>query len=250
MNVSQTSGSSAAWMLQRLFQTSEQTSTTTTAESATRQKLPGADSLKSNSGGASAPVMSSGTMSAMVSMQMEAPEASDIASNLIDALDTDGDGEVSAEEISAAFTSAGLDDSNVASALSEVDTDANGALNDDELTTAISSDMASHGPKGPPPGGPPPGGPPPGGGGGMSADETASSILDALDTDDDDTLSMDEILSALGQDEDSDGGLSTIFASLDGDGDGSINANELSAAIKQQMDAGYRAYARQASETV
>lgn len=249
MNVSQTSGSSAAWMLQRLFQTSEQTSTTTTAESAGRQKLPGNESLKSNSGGASAPMMSSGTMSAMVSMQMEGPEASDIASDLIDALDTDGDGEVSAEEISAAFASAGLDDSNVASALGEIDTDASGALSADELTTAISSDMEAQGPKGPPPGGPPPGGPP-SGGGGMSSEETASTILDAFDTDDDSELSMDEILAALGQDEDSDGGLSTIFASLDGDGDGSINANELSAAIKQQMDAGYRAYARQASETV
>lgn len=245
MNVSQTSGASAAWMLQRLFQSSEATSTTTTAESAGRQKMPGAEGHKSNSGGASAPMMSSGTMSAMVSMQMEAPSASDVASDLIDALDTDGDGEVSAEEISAAFSSAGLDDSNVASALSEIDTDANGALSADELTTAISSDMEARGPKGPPPGGPPPGG-----GGGMSADETASSILDAFDADDDDSLSMDEILSALGQDENSDGGLSTIFASLDGDGDGSINASELSAAIKQQMDAGYRAYARQASETV
>lgn len=249
MNVSQTSGSSAAWMLQRLFQTSEQTSTTTTAESAARQKLPGAESQKSNSGGSSTPVMSSGTMSAMVSMQMEAPEASDIASNLIDALDTDGDGEVSAEEISAAFTSAGLDDSNVASALGEIDTDANGALSADELTTAIASDMEAHGPKGPPPGGPPPGGPPPGGGGGMSADETASSILDAFDTDDDSSLSMDEILSALGQDADSDGGLSSIFGSLDSDGDGAINASELSAAIQTNMDADYRAYARQAYET-
>jgi len=238
-------------MLQRLFQTSEQTSTTSTAESAGRQKLPGNESLKSNSGGASAPVMSGGTMSAMVSMQMEGPEASDIASDLIDALDTDGDGEVSGEEISAAFASAGLDDSNVASALGEIDTDASGALSADELTTAISSDMEAQGPKGPPPGGPPPGGPPPGGGGGgMSSDETASTILDAFDTDDDDELSMNEILAALGQDEDSDGGLSTIFASLDGDEDGGINANELSAAIKQQMDAGYRAYARQASETV
>ena len=245
MNVSQTSGASAAWMLQRLFQSSEATSTTTTAESAGRQKMPGAEGHKSNSGGASAPMMSNGTMSAMVSMQTEAPSASDVASDLIDALDTDGDGEVSAEEISAAFSSAGLDDSNVASALSEIDTDANGALSADELTTAISSDMEAHGPKGPSSGGPPPGG-----GGGMSADETASSILDAFDTDDDDSLSMDEILSALGQDEDSYGGLSTIFASLDGDGNGSIDDSELSAAIKQQMDAGYRAYARQASETV
>lgn len=249
MNVSQTSGSSAAWMLQRLFQNSEAPSTTTTAESAGRQKMPGAEGHKSNSGGASAPMMSSGTMSAMVSMQMEAPAASDVASDLIDALDTDGDGEVSAEEIAAAFSSAGLDDSGVSDALGEIDTDANGALSADELATAISSDMDAHGPKGPPPGGPPPDGPPPGGGG-MSADETASSILDAFDTDEDSGLSIDEILSALGQEEDEDGSLSSIFSSIDGDGDGNINAAELSAALQQDMDAGYRAYARQASEQI
>ena len=252
MNVSQTSGSSAACMLQRLFQNSETTSTTTTAESTGRQKMPGAEGPKSNSGGASAPMMSSGTMSAMVSMQMEAPAASDVASDLIDALDTDGDGEVSAAEIAAAFSSAGLDDSGVTDALGEIDTDANGALSADELTTAIASDMEAHGAKGPPPGSPPPGGPPPGGGpgGGMSADEAASSILDELDTDEDSGLSIDEILSALGQDEDEDGSISSIFSSLDSDGDGSINAAELSAAIQQDMDAGYRAYARQASEQI
>jgi len=246
MNVSQTSGSSAAWMLQRLFQSSEANSTTTTAESAGRQRMPGAESPKSNSGGASAPMMSSGTMSAMVSMQMEAPEASDIASDLIDALDTNGDGEVSAEEIAAAFSSAGLDDSGVSDALGAIDTDANGALSTDELTTAIASDMEARGPKGPPPGGPPRGGPPPGSG--MSADEAASSILDELDTDENSGLSIDEILSALGQDEDEDGSISSIFSSLDSDGDGNINAAELSAAIQRDMDAGYRAYARQASE--
>jgi Ca2+-binding EF-hand superfamily protein len=185
-------------------------------------------------------------MSAMVSMQMEAPEASDIASDLIDALDTNGDGEVSAEEIAAAFSSAGLDDSGVSDALGAIDTDANGALSADELTTAIASDMEARGPKGPPPGGPPPGGPPPGSG--MSADEAASSILDELDTDENSGLSIDEILSALGQDEDEDGSISSIFSSLDSDGDGNINAAELSAAIQRDMDAGYRAYARQASE--
>lgn len=240
MNVSQTSGSSAAWMLQRLFQNSEATSTTTTAESTGRQKMPGAEGPKSNSGGTSAPMMSSGTMSAMVSMQMEAPAASDIASDRIDALDTDGDGEVSAEKIAAAFSSAGLDDSGVSDALGAIDTDANGALSADELTTTIASDMEAHGAKGPPPGGPPPGG-------GMSADEAASSILDELDTDANSGLSIDEILSALGQDEDEDGSISSIFSSLDSDGDGNINAAELSAAIQQDMDAGYRAYARQAS---
>jgi Ca2+-binding EF-hand superfamily protein len=181
-------------------------------------------------------------MSAVVSMQMEeAPSTSDIASSLIDGLDTDGDGEVSAEEVAAAFSTAGLDTSGVEDAIGQIDTDANGALSADELTTAISSDMEAHRPNGPPPGGPPPGGKPP------SADEAASSILSAFDTDEDSSLSMDEILSAIGQDSDEDDGLSSIFSSLDTDGDGQININELTAAIQQDMDAGYRAYA-QASE--
>ena len=41
-------------------------------------------------------------------------------------------------------------------------------------------------------------------------------------------------------------GVWAIFSSLDTDGNGSINTNELSAAIQQQMDAGYRAYAQAA----
>ena len=231
-------------MLQRLFQSPDEASTTTTAESAGRQKMPGAEGHKCNAGGASSPAMSSGTMSSMVSMQMEAPSASDVASDLIDSLDTNGDGQVSAEEITAAFSSAGLDASGVSDAIGQIDTDANGALSADELTTAISSDMEAHGAKGPPPGGPPAGGPPPGGP--PSADDAASSILSAFDTDDDSSLSMDEILSAIGKENDQDGTLSSIFSSLDTDGNGSINTNELSAAIQQQMDAGYRAYAQAA----
>lgn len=243
MNVSQTSGSSAAWMLQRLFQSSNEASTTTTAESAGRQKMPGAQGLTCNSGGASAPAMSGGTMSAMVSMQMEAPSASDIASDLITGLDTDGNGEVSADEIATALSSAGLDTSGISDAIGEIDTDGSGALSADELTTAISSDMQANGPKGPPPGGPPPGGPPP------SADETASSILSAYDENDDSSLSLDEVLAALGQDSDEDGAVSSIFSSLDTDSDGAINTNELSAAIQQKMEAGYRAYAQQAAQS-
>jgi Ca2+-binding EF-hand superfamily protein len=249
MNVSQTSGSSAAWMLQRLFQSSDETSTTATAEGAGRQKMPGADGHKCNSGGASAPAMSSGTMSAMVSMQMVAPSASNIASDLIDSLDTDGDGEVSAEEITAAFSSAGLDTSGVADAIGKIDTDANGALSADELTTAISSDMQAHGSKGPPPGGPPPGGSPPGGMG-PRADEAASSILSAFDSDGDSSLSLDEILAALGQQDDEDGGVASALSSLDSDGDGKLSLAELTAGLQQDMDAGYRAYAEQAAAQI
>lgn len=245
MNVSQASGSSAAWMLQRLFQSSGDTSTTSTAESAGRQKMPGADDPKSNAGGASAPKMSGQTMSAMMSMQMEAPpSASDVASDLVSGLDTDGDGEVSADEITAAFSAAGLDSTNVASALSAIDTDSSGKLSADELTTAISSDMQSHGPKGPPPGGPPPGGPPP------SSGDAAQDILSSYDTDEDANLSMDEVLKALGMNsDDEDGSVSSVFSSLDSDGDGQINLAELTSAIQSNMDAGYRAYAETASLT-
>jgi Ca2+-binding EF-hand superfamily protein len=246
MTVSQTSGSSAAWMLQRLFQSSGDSDTTRTAESAGRQKLPGDNDPKSNAGGAAAPMMSGKTMGAMVSMQMEPPSASDVASDLVSSLDTNGDGEVSTEEITAAFSAADLDSNNVASALSAIDTDKNGALNTDELTTAIASDMQAQGPKrpnGPPPGGPPPGGPPSG------ADEAASSILTAFDTDGDAGLSMDEILKAVNVDSDEDGSISSVFSSLDADGDGQINLAELSSAVQKDMDAGYRAYAGAASLT-
>lgn len=247
MNVSQASGSSAAWMLQRLFRSSGDTTTSTTAESAGRQKMPGADDQKSNAGGASAPVMAGKTMGAMVSMQMEAPSASDIGSDLVSSLDANGDGEVNADEIATAFSAAGLDASNIGSALSAIDTDGNGSLNIDELTTAISSDMQSHVPKGmggPPPGGPPPGGPPPGGG----ADDTAQDILSSYDTDEDSSLSMDEVLKALGMEsDDEDGSVNSVFSSLDTDGDGQINLAELTSAIRQTMDAGYRAYAEQAA---
>lgn len=241
MNVSQTSGSSAAWMLQRLFQSSGETTTSSTVEGAGRQKMPGADDPKSNAGGASGPMMSGKTMGAMVSMQMAPPSASDVASDLVSSLDSDGDGEVSAEEITAAFSAAGLDTTNVASALSAIDTDSNGKLNTDELTTAISSDMQAHGPKEPI--GPPPGGPPP------SADESASGIFTAFDTDGDSGLSMDEILKAVNVDSDTDGSIASVFSSLDSDGDGQINLSELTSAIQQNMDAGYRAYAESASLT-
>lgn len=234
-------------MLQRLFQSSGDTTTSSTVEGAGRQKLPGADDQKSNAGGASAPTMSGKTMGAMVSMQMEAPSASDVASDLVSSLDSNGDGEVSADEIATAFSAAGLDTSNIGSALSAIDEDGNGTLNTGELTTAISSDMQSHGPSGmggPPPGGPPPGGPPPGG----DADDTAQDILSSYDTDEDSGLSMDEVLKALGMEsDDANGSVSSVFSSLDSDGNGQINLAELTSAIQQNMDAGYRAYAEQAA---
>ena len=86
------------------------------------------------------------------------------------------------------------------------------------------------------------GGPPP------SADEEASSILSALDTDEDSSLGMHEILSAFGMDSDDEtGSVSSALASLDSDGDGKLSLAELTSAIQETRDAGYRAYAQQAS---
>src|SRR5262245_59363516 len=122
MNVAASSGASAAWMLQRLFQSPGGDDPPSAASGAGRQKLPGANSHDCNAGGASAPQMSGGTMSAMVSMQMKAPPAaSDVASDIVDALDTNGDGVVSPEEIAAAFNRAGLDTSKVNDAVSLLD---------------------------------------------------------------------------------------------------------------------------------
>lgn len=185
--------------------------------------------------------MSGKTMGAMVSMQMEPQSASNTASDLVSSRDSNGDGEVNAEEMTAAFSAAGLDPTKVASALITIDTDKNGKLNTGELTAAISSDMHAHRSRGS--GGPPPGGPPP------SADKAASSILSAFDTNSDSNLGMDEILKALNVSSYKDGKVSSGFSSLDTDGNGQINLAELTSAIQQNMDAGYRAYAESASLT-
>jgi Ca2+-binding EF-hand superfamily protein len=176
-------------------------------------------------------------MSTMVGMQMGSPpKAENVASQLVDSLDTNGDGEVSAEEIAAAFGQAGLSTDGVQKALAEIDTDGNGSLNAGELTSAVSADMAAHRP---PPGGPPPGGPPP------NADEAASTLLSAFDKDEDGGLSLTEIASGLGEDEDTDQ-LSALFSSLDSDSDGMLSSKELSNAIQADMSRAKAAYAQSA----
>ena len=85
---------------------------------------------------------------------------------------------------------------------------------------------------------------------GPSADDAASSIMSAFDSDDDSSLSLDEILSALGQEDDEDGGVASALSSLDSDGDGQLSLAELTAGIQRDMDAGYRAYAEQAAAQI
>src|ERR1043165_9938727 len=102
MHVSQTSGASAAWMLRRLMQPDEAGSAQPSAGSAALQELPGAGGAQCNAKGGATAQMSGGSMSAMVGLQMQPPSASDVAQTLTDALDTNGDGVVSQDEIQAA----------------------------------------------------------------------------------------------------------------------------------------------------
>lgn len=74
--------------------------------------------------------------------------------------------------------------------------------------------------------------------------------MSAFDSDGDPSLSLDEILSALGQEDDEDGGVASALSSLDSDGDGQLSLVELTAGIQQDMDAGYRAYAEQAAQQI
>jgi Ca2+-binding EF-hand superfamily protein len=224
-------------MLQRLFGGAESSTYPPPAESAGRQEMPGAGSAPCNARSGGSTQMSGGTMSAMVSLQMQPPSASDIAQTLTDALDTNGDGVVSKDEIEAALKGAGIDQ-DVTKAFNAIDTDGDGQLNTDELTSAISNGMAAHhghGPHGAPPSAQ------------QIAQDGASLILSSFDADDNGGLSLSEIASALGKD-DKDETLGSAFGTLDSDGNGVLSSGELSAAIQADIEAALKAYSQQASQ--
>lgn len=165
----------------------------------------------------------------MVGMQMQPPSASDIASKLIDALDTNGDGVVSQDEVDAALKNAGSN-ADTTKAFAAIDTDGDGKLSKDELTAAVANKIAEHH----------------GHGhhhrhGGPSATDGAEMLLSSFDTDNDKSLSLAEVAKALGTDA-TDSNLSSAFGSLDSNGDGSLSSDELTSAIQARMDAALKAY--------
>jgi Ca2+-binding EF-hand superfamily protein len=248
MQISQSSSSIAAYALQRLFSSgeTEQTGSFSTEKMPGRQSMPSGEDRPALASGSARPMLSGGSMTGMVAMQYEdALTAETVAADLVSAFDTDKDGSLSASEVETALGSSGVS-GDISSLVSELDTDGDSLLSATELSSAIQSDtdsMGARGPDGPPPGGPPRSGPPPGE---ASSDETALSILEAFDSDEDDSLSLAETLSALGVDDDED--LSSAFSSLDTDGDGGLSSDQLALAIQASMQKqaeGYAAYARQ-----
>ncbi|HBR06194.1 MAG TPA: hypothetical protein DD766_03715 [Desulfovibrio sp.] len=141
-----------------------------------------------------------GKLQTQMSGNGEGPEAQ-MASDLIDTYDSDGDGSLSAEEL-------GM----TASELAAYDTDGDGLLNSEELVSGLKADkeamMAQSAPPPPPPG--------------ETDADLASTILADLDSDGDGSLSLAEL------------GTDSPFAEFDADGDGLVSEAELTSGLAAQ----------------
>lgn len=154
------------------------------------------------------------------------PSASDLVSKVMEKNDVNGDGILTADELS------GMSSEN----FSAMDANGDGSLSSDELTTSFSSLMesmknkemspeefgsflSSMGLEVPPP-------PPQGGGkGGPDVGAMATQIFDSRDTNQDGYLSADELELD-----------SELFSSIDSDGDGNISKSEMEKGLKSLFE--------------
>jgi len=233
MQVSGISDNSALLSLQRLFQGASG------ATASIGQDVPtsGQDPLVATSTSSGGPQIGAQTMAAVLGLQTQ-PSDSDIANQLITSLDTNGDGQVSEDEIKSAFQQAGIN-ADPTTAFQQVDTNGDGQLSASELTSAVDNAKQAHHHHGHHHHG--------GGGGIESSSDQANSILSAFNTDGSDGLSIDEVSSALGADSSSDA-VKSVFGSLDANGDGVLSSDELQTAIQAQMQAAQAAYAARLSD--
>lgn len=241
MSVSSASSASAGLSLQALrdlFQTQRADSTGQTSPSeglfspsqggSSPPQPPGSPPASPASSG-----LSSDTMSALLESQETSSAGQDLVSSLISDLDSDGDGGLSLTEIGTAL---GVSDtSEIADAFASVDADSDGVMSADELESGLQA-------MGPPPGGPPPGG----GAAPASAEETAETVFDAADTNEDGTVSMEELMASLKEDDAS--SISDAFAAVDTDSDGGISLTELTSAFESMMAKQVESYGSWASE--
>jgi Ca2+-binding EF-hand superfamily protein len=178
-------------------------------------------------GGPGATRFASTTLASLLSTQEGPPSSADIAAKVISAADTDGDGALSLDEVSAAL---GKDPASgpgqLGQAFAKLDANGDGKISSDELTGALDARRAA---------------------GGQAAGGThhahhhhhaqptsadlAAKILDVADANSDGKLSADEIVQALGSGSRDQTGLSQSLARLDTSGDGQLDASELEAAI-------------------
>ena len=191
----------------------------------------------------------SNTLASLLSAQEAQPTPANVAAQIIQAADTNGDGELSLSEVENALNGAtnGANASASATALSQafsqIDTNGDGEISASELTNALAAQNGTQGAQGQQ-------GPQgahhhhhhahqaQGGGSAPTSTDLASQILSADDTNGDGQLSLSEIENALGTSAST--GLTSAFNSLDTNGDGQLSASELSTGISAFQAAHHR----------
>ena len=179
--------------------------------------------------------------------------ANSLASMMMGALDGNGDGSLSLDEVNQALTGSGSSSSSsdIASAFSALDTNKDGVVSAQELAAALQSSGLAGGSQADPTqqaaaqgaGGHYHHHHHHGGGGAESASSAsasgmASQIVGSLDANDDGTVSLDEITQALSASgtgstaSTTTSGLASAFSALDTNGDGKLSADELTTAIQ------------------
>jgi Ca2+-binding EF-hand superfamily protein len=128
------------------------------------------------------------TLSGLLAAQQSPPAAaSDLAQQMIAALDADGDGSLSAEEITKALGSdSSLSTDQVTQAVNQLDTNGDGKLSADELTSGIQTARAHGGHRHHH-----------GHAGAASSSDLASQLISGADADGDGALSASELATAI-----------------------------------------------------
>ena len=200
MSVSSVSSSLASLLLNPYANSSKSTSTTDDSAKSSKSSLTGV--VATNSDGDT------------FQLSSEAQSVRLSTSEMFSKMDADGDGALSEEEFTAARPSDVTADM-AANLYSSFDTDSSGSLTESEYTTAA-NDM------------PPP--PPSSAGSGSSSSSDSSASFSALDTNQDGTISAEE-LAAARPDDVTEEMAANLFKSFDTDGSGGLTESEYTAAM-------------------
>jgi len=190
------------------------------------QQRPGPPPMSGGNGPGSG--FSGDTLRSLMSVQMLGSDSGSILSRG----DTDSDGLLSADEIASALSAnapdeakgLGLESKMASDMITALDSDSDGSLSSDEIAAGLSSAAsAMQGMRGPPPG------PPPSGGEGSSASGStgSSGVFEALDTNQDGTVSAAELAAAGTGDTDATSAAEALISAGDTDSDGALSGFEL-----------------------
>jgi Ca2+-binding EF-hand superfamily protein len=184
------------------------------------------------------------TLSSLLSTQ----SVDDLTSSVMKAGDADGDGKMSASELSSALAAnapdaakgTGASDKMASDIMSALDTDGDGSLSSSEISSAITTAAADessahamrgahghhHGP------------PPADGAEGASGSGGSGGVFESLDTNKDGTVSAEELAAANSSGTNATNGAADLIKAADQDGDGSLSGDEFSAMLDKGKTAG------------